>query len=106
MISVKIVCVQLTRKKVFQQKKDKTTNYLSSGITGIVYVLYLRIKEWNVSINIGSVPNLLQCASYLYYSRYKYSRFFFYPLVLLILVHIQLGNNIVKMKQMQLAFSC
>lgn len=62
---MKIVCVQLTRKKVFQQKKDKTTNFLSSGITGIVYfyVLYLRIKEWNVSINIGSVPNLLQCAS-------------------------------------------
>lgn len=60
---MKIVCVQLTRKKVFQQKKDKTTNYLSSGITGIVYVLYLRIKEWNVSINVGSVPNLLQCAS-------------------------------------------
>lgn len=66
MISVKIVCVQLTRKKVFQQKKDKTTNYLSSGITGIVYVLYLRIKEWNVSINIGSVPNLLQCARLIY----------------------------------------
>lgn len=89
LISVKIVCVWLTR-SVSTEKKIKRLTIQAL----FIFMFCIWVLRSGVFLNIGSVQNLLQCVSW--FDKYMYLRSyscFFYPLVLLILVHICWGTK-------------